>query len=47
MVKLPQNPAGINLDLGDNKYFDLIKLSGTKVKFCKQFGKENQESYNS
>ena len=37
--KTPAEKAGINLELGDNKYLDLIKLSGTKVNFVNNLGK--------
>lgn len=37
--KTPAESAGINLELGDNKYLDLIKLSGTKVTFVNNLGK--------
>ena len=37
--KTPAESAGINLELGDNKYLDLIKLSGTKVNFVNNLGK--------
>ena len=37
--KTPAQSAGIELNLGDNKYLDLIKLSGTKVNFVNNLGK--------
>ena len=37
--KTPAQSAGINLDLWNNKYLDLIKLSGTKVNFVNNLGK--------
>ncbi len=37
--KTPAQSAGINLDLGENKYLDLIKLSGSKVNFVNNLGK--------
>lgn len=37
--KTPAQSAGINLELGENKYLDLIKLSGTKVNFVNNLGK--------
>ena len=37
--KTPAQAANINLNLGENKYLDLIKLSGTKVNFVNNLGK--------
>ena len=37
--KTPVQAANINLNLGENKYLDLIKLSGTKVNFVNNLGK--------
>ena len=37
--KTPAEKVGINLELGDNKYLDLVKLSGTKVNFVNNLGK--------
>ena len=37
--KTPAQAANIELNLGDNKYLDLIKLSGTKVNFVNNLGK--------
>ena len=37
--KTPAQAANIDLNLGDNKYLDLIKLSGTKVNFVNNLGK--------
>ena len=37
--KTPAQAANIDLNLGDNKYLDLIKLSGTKINFVNNLGK--------
>ena len=39
MTELLHKQAGIDSDLGKNKYLDLIKLSGTKVNFVNNLGK--------